>query len=274
MLYIRSNSGKLVPLDTVAKVTETVGPLTVNHINGLPSVTISFSLVGVPLGTALDSLQKLASEELPPTVSGNVQGSANVFRDTFSNLVYLLLITFFIIYVVLGILYENTFHPITVMSTLPPAALGGLLTLLLFNQPLSLYSFVGIIMLLGIVMKNGIIMVDFANAARASGKTAEEAIHYACTTRYRPILMTTLAALMGAVPIAIGLGGLTAQSYRPLGLVIVGGLLFSQVLTLFLTPVVYLYVEKMRERVGRKKKNFHHREDGEEGEERGEKKEN
>jgi HAE1 family hydrophobic/amphiphilic exporter-1 len=156
------------------------------------------------------------------------------------------------IYVILGILYENFLHPITVMSTLPPAALGGLLTLLIFQYPLSLYAFVGLILLLGIVMKNGIILIDFANDATLQGKTPLEAISYACHNRFRPILMTTFSAMMGAIPIAIGMGGMAAQSRRPLGLVIIGGLIVSQVLTLYLTPVLYLYLETLRERVRKK----------------------
>jgi HAE1 family hydrophobic/amphiphilic exporter-1 len=157
-----------------------------------------------------------------------------------------------VIYIILGILYENFLHPITVMSTLPPAALGGLLTLLIFNYPLSLYAFVGLILLLGIVMKNGIILIDFANDAILEGKTPLEAIKHACHQRFRPILMTTFSALMGAVPIAVGMGGMTAQSRIPLGLVIIGGLIVSQILTLYLTPVLYLFLESLRERFHRK----------------------
>ncbi len=247
-LWLRSGTGDLVPFSEIVTATETVGPLTVNHFNGLPAATLSFNLAqGVPLQTALDAIDKASSELLPHAVFGTVEGAANIFKQSFANLNFLLLITIFVIYVILGILYENFFHPITVMSTLPPAALGGLLTLILFHYSLSLYAFVGVVMLLGIVMKNGIIMVDFANETMEKGeKTAHDAIYEACCVRFRPILMTTLAATMGAVPIAVGIGGITAASRRPLGVVIVGGLIFSQFLTLILTPVIYLYIEKLR----------------------------
>jgi len=255
-LYVTSSEGKLVPLSQVTEAIETLGPLSVNHINGFPSVTISFSLIDMPLGTAINNLNKLAQEVLPPTVNGDVQGSASIFTSSFANLTGLLLVTFFVVYIILGILYENFFHPIAVMSTLPPAALGGLLTLYVFQETFSLYAFVGLIMLLGIVMKNGIIMIDFANdAIEKEGKNAHDAIKEACLIRFRPILMTTFAALMGAVPIALGLGGATSLSRRPLGMVIIGGLLFSQVLTLFVTPVTFLYLETLREKIAAYRKN-------------------
>jgi HAE1 family hydrophobic/amphiphilic exporter-1 len=248
-LYVTSTTGKLVPLSQVTEVVETLGPLSVNHLNGFPSVTISFNLVDIPLSKALAELDQLANDTLPPTVKGEVQGTASAFKESFASLTALLLVTIFLLYVILGILYENFFHPLTVMSTLPLAAVGGLLTLYIFGQTLSLYSFVGFIMLLGIVMKNGIILVDFANEAINEGKNIHDAIKSACLVRFRPILMTTLAALMGAVPIALGIGGMTALSRRSLGLVIVGGLLISQVLTLFLTPVAFIYLELLREKI-------------------------
>jgi HAE1 family hydrophobic/amphiphilic exporter-1 len=220
----------------------------------MPSVLISFDLDGIPLSTALTDLSVLAQEVLPKAVSSQLFGSASAFTQTFSDLIFLLLIAFFVIYVILGVLYENFIHPITVMSTLPPAALSGLITLLIFGQTISLYAFVGFIMLLGIVMKNGIILIDFANEAILTGlyDEPEAAIKYSAVTRFRPIIMTTFSTLMGALPIAMGIGGLTAESRRPVGLVIVGGLLFSQLLTLFLTPVTYIYMEKMRRSFSKK----------------------
>ncbi len=252
-LYVHSNTNQLVPLSLVTKPSQTVGPLNINRLNGLPAVNLFFDVGEEALGPILSQLESLARQTLPVTVVGNVQGTADVFKASFANLNILLLITFFVIYIILGILYENFLHPITVMSTLPPAALGGLLTLLIFQEPISLYAFVGLILLLGIVMKNGIILIDFANDSILAGKTPKEAIHHACISRFRPILMTTFSALMGAVPIAIGLGGMTAQGRRPLGLVIVGGLIISQILTLYLTPILYLYLEELREWVHRKK---------------------
>lgn len=253
-LYIRASNNKLVPLSAVTASAQTVGPLNINRLNGLPAVNLFFDTGKGALGPALQQLETLAHQTLPPTVSGTVQGTADVFKASFSNLNMMLLIALFVIYIILGILYENFLHPITVMSTLPPAALGGLLTLAIFREPLSLYAFVGIILLLGIVMKNGIIMIDFANESIQAGKRAETAIIHACLARFRPILMTTFSALMGAVPIALGIGGMTAQGRRPLGMVIIGGLIVSQILTLYLTPILYLYLEKLRERFHQRKK--------------------
>ncbi len=250
-IWFRSSTNDMVPLSAISKVSLNTGPLTVNHINGIPSATIAFNLVdGVPLETALVEIQNLAKQTLPSTVSGTVQGAASIFKSSFANLQVLLIVALFIIYVILGILYENFFPPVTVMSTLPPAALGGFLSLLICGMPLSLTAFVGFIMLLGIVMKNGIIMIDFANHTRIEGgKTIHDAIYHACLVRCRPILMTTFAALMGAVPIALGIGGMSAASRQPLGVVIVGGLLFSQILTLYFTPVIYIYIETFHEKI-------------------------
>ncbi len=254
-IWLRSPNNEMVPLSAVARMTESIGPLTVNHIDGLPSATISFDLApNVPLQTAIKDIKTIAKQTLPSNVLGSVQGAADVFEQSFSNMPFLLLITIFIVYVILGILYENFFPPITVLSTLPPAALGGFISLLIFGMSLSLYAFVGLIMLLGIVLKNGIIMIDFANESRLhEGKSIHDAIHHACMVRCRPILMTTFAALMGAVPIALGIGGMTAQSRRPLGVVIVGGLIISQVLTLYLTPIIYVYVETLHEKLKHKR---------------------
>lgn len=247
-LYLRSSTGNLVPLNAVTEMNEGIGPLSINRFNGLPAVNIYFNPNNIPLGTAIENLDEIARQNLPATVHGQVRGTADVFRASFANLYILVLLTFFLIYVILGILYENFFHPITVMSTMPPATLGGLLTLVAFNYPLSLYAFVGLIMLLGIVMKNGIILIDFANESVMAGKKPEEAIMHACLVRFRPIIMTTFSAIMSAIPIAAGMGGMTAQGREPLGLVIIGGLLVSQFLTLFLTPVIYLFLENIREK--------------------------
>lgn len=254
-IWFRNTNNEMVPFSSICRVSESLGPLTVNHIDGLPSATFSFNLGhDVPLQTALAGVEKLAKQTLPSTVSGSMQGSANVFQASFANLQSLMIIALFIVYIILGILYENFFPPFTVMSTLPPAALGGLLSLLLFGQTLSLYAVVGMIMLLGIVMKNGIILIDFANSAREhENKPIHEAIFHACMVRCRPILMTTFAAMMGAVPIAIGVGGATAKSRQSLGIVIVGGLIFSQVMTLYLTPVIYTYIEKLHDKLKHKK---------------------
>ncbi len=253
-LYVRSDTQNLVPLSQIVEATQTVGPLSVNRLNGMPSVTISFNLEGVPLSTGLKRLDTLAKEVLPPTVTGQVQGAASIFKESFATLGLLFIVTMFIIYVILGILYENFFHPLTVMSTLPPAAIGGLLTLYIFHESLSLYGFVGLILLLGIVMKNGIILIDFANEAILNeNKGVVEAIRSACLVRFRPILMTTCSALMGAIPIALGMGGMAAMSRRTLGMVIVGGLIISQILTLFLTPVLFIFLEEFREWIERKR---------------------
>lgn len=248
-LYVRSLTGQNVRLDEVVTIKEDVGPLTINHQNGLPSATISFDLDGISLSQAINKLDEIAAEILPPTVTGKVQGTADVFKKSFNSLPYLLILTLFVIYIILGILYESFIHPLTVMTTLPPAAFGGLATLYLTGSTLSIYSFVGIIMLLGIVMKNGIMMVDFAvDGKRLENKDTSTAIFDACMTRFRPIMMTTLSALMGAIPIAIGLGGSSSYSRRSIGYAVLGGLIFSQALTLYLTPVTYYYLDRFQER--------------------------
>jgi HAE1 family hydrophobic/amphiphilic exporter-1 len=250
-LYVTSTTGNQVPLSEILQVKETAGPLTVNHINGLTAVGISFNTgENVPLGTSLQTLNKLTKEDIPPKVYGQVIGTADIFKASFASLNFLLILAFFVIYVVLGILYESFIHPLTVMSALPPTLFGGLFTLYVFNQTLSIYSFVGLILLMGIVLKNGIMMVDFAIVAvEQEGKSAYDAIIEACLIRFRPIMMTTVCALMGGVPIALGIGGAMAQTHISLGLCIVGGLIISQMLTLLLTPVLYYYFETLQEKI-------------------------
>ncbi len=246
MLYVRSASGQLIPLDAVAGLNKTFGPTAVNHSGQLPSVTISFALKpGHSLGEAFEEVTGVAKATLPATVTGNFQGTAQAFQSSMKGLGLLLILAIAVIYMVLGILYESFIHPLTILSALPFAGFGALLTLMLFRVDLSIYSFVGVIMLVGLVKKNGIIMIDFAIEAQKAGKSAEEAIYEACVVRFRPIMMTTMAALMGTLPIALGWGA-GAESRRPLGLAVVGGLIFSQTLTLYVTPVFFLYMDKLR----------------------------
>jgi HAE1 family hydrophobic/amphiphilic exporter-1 len=250
MLYIRSSSGKLVPLDTVTKLSQDVGPLSVNHQGQLPAVTISFNLKpGVSLGDAVVDVNKLARATLPATVSTSFQGTAQAFQSSMQGLLLLLIMAILVIYIVLGILYESFIHPLTILSGLPSAGFGALLTLILFHMDLNIYAFVGVIMLVGLVKKNGIMMIDFAlSAQRKEGKKAVDAIYEGCVIRFRPIMMTTMSALMATLPIALGLGA-GAESRQPLGLAVVGGLLVSQVLTLYVTPVFFVYMETFQEKV-------------------------
>ncbi len=254
MLYIRSSNNQLVPLSAVANVTTGVGPLTINHQGQLPAVTISFNLApDKPLGEAVDSINQIARETIPAAITTSFQGTAKAFQESMHGLGLLLLFAILVIYLVLGILYESFIHPLTILSALPFAGFGALVTLMIFGTDLSIYAFVGIIMLIGLVKKNGIIMIDFAlDAQRTEGKNPHDAIIEACVIRFRPIMMTTMAALMAGLPIALGYGA-GAESRRPLGLAVVGGLLFSQTLTLFITPVFYVYMEALRKRLSRKK---------------------
>jgi HAE1 family hydrophobic/amphiphilic exporter-1 len=252
MLYIRSSKGQLVPLSTVANLTRGVGPLTVNHLGQLPAVTISFNLKpGVALGDAVNMVNKAARSTLPQTISTSFQGTAQAFQSSMQGLWILLIMALLVIYIVLGILYESFIHPLTILSGLPAAMFGGLITLIIFHKDLNIYAFVGVIMLLGIVKKNAIMMIDFAlEAQRHEGKAPLEAIYEGAIIRFRPIMMTTMAALMGTLPIAIGFGA-GAESRRPLGLAVVGGLIVSQLLTLYITPVVYYYMDRFQQWVSR-----------------------
>jgi len=252
MLYIRSAKGQLVPLTAVTRQREDIGPRSINHSGQLPSVTLSFNLKsGVSLGDAVDELTELTRTTLPRGMTASFQGSAQQFQASQASMGWLLVLAIVVIYVVLGILYESFIHPLTILTALPFAGFGALLTLYVFNTELSIYAFVGIIMLVGLVKKNGIMMIDFAiEAQRKEGKNAHDAIVEACIIRFRPIMMTTMAALMAGLPIALGYGA-GAESRRPLGLAVVGGLLFSQSLTLFVTPVFFLYMEKLQARFRR-----------------------
>jgi len=252
MLYVTNTNGVLVPLGSVATMSQDVGPLSVNHSGQLPSVTMSFDAKpGVSLGQAVTEVQRIASQTLPSSIATQFAGTAQAFQSSQAGLVFLLVLAISVIYLVLGVLYESFVHPLTILSGLPFAGFGALVTLLIFHVDLSVYAFVGVIMLVGLVKKNAIMMIDFAlDAERHEGKPPAEAIVTACLIRFRPIMMTTMAALMATLPIALGMGA-GAESRRPLGLAVVGGLAFSQVVTLFVTPVVYTYMDQFQHWLGR-----------------------
>jgi HAE1 family hydrophobic/amphiphilic exporter-1 len=253
LLHVRSRTGALVPLGSVASVTPILGPQSINHSGQLPAVTLSFNLEeGVSLGDGVAAVQRLANEVLPATVTGGFAGTAQAFQQSQSGLFFLLIVAILVIYLVLGVLYESFIHPLTILSALPFAVFGALLTLLIFGTDLNIYSYVGLILLVGLVKKNGIMMIDFAlDAQRNEGKTPADAIAEACLIRFRPIMMTTMCALMGTLPIAIGWGA-GAEARRPLGIAVVGGLFVSQIVTLYVTPVIYTYLDSFQAWLGKR----------------------
>jgi len=258
MLYLKSTDGQLVPLDAVTKQREDAGPQSINHAGQLPAVGISFNLKpGVALGEAVEEINELALRTLPGSLSATFQGTAKAFQASLKNMGLLLIVAIMVVYIVLGVLYESYVHPITILSGLPSAGFGALLTLMIFKVDLSIYAFVGLMMLIGIVKKNAIMQIDFAlEAERKHGKSPVEAIYEGCLTRFRPIMMTTMASLLGALPMSLGYGA-GGEARRPLGLAVCGGLIFSQLITLYLTPVVYTYMAALQESWKRRKQPAH-----------------
>jgi multidrug efflux pump len=252
-VYLRSSTtGGMVPLSTIASMTESTGPLIINRQGQFPAVTTSFNLApSVSLGQAVTAIEEATDKlGLPPSIKGTFQGSAQAFKASLTNEPLLILAALITVYIVLGVLYESYIHPITILSTLPSAGVGAVTALMLFRNDLNIIAIIGVILLIGIVKKNGIMMVDFAiDAERKEGKSPEEAIYQACLLRFRPIMMTTMAALLGALPLAIG-QGVGSELRRPLGISIVGGLIFSQILTLYTTPVIYLWFDRLSRRWG------------------------
>ena len=247
-VYVKASDGRLIPLSAFTRYETSTAPLSVNHSGQFPSVTLSFNLpVGVALGQAVDAIKAAESEmRLPSTIRGSFAGTAQAFQESLANEPILIAAALLTVYIVLGILYESLVHPITILTTLPSAGLGALLALMLFKTEFTIIALIGVILLIGIVKKNAILMIDFAiEAERKEGKGPEEAIYQACLLRFRPITMTTMAALLGGLPLALGVGT-GSELRRPLGIAIVGGLIFSQMLTLYTTPVVYLYLDRLQ----------------------------